>query len=205
MLIEYHHPPTYGARLYTVMLVRSTLPPLYEQVLQTAQASAGPAHVTSRRAPPQSQAPTRAITRDVSTTDRGFEGCESSNAIMISQNRVVIPWRAEVLVFMKVGEAVATSHSIPPVPIRSYHPLWTLFKRSERYVPMCWWQGVIDDRPLIWLFMGYVLIEKPVTECAPLRRESVLSGDEGLAISASGDLLQLILALMHTGLPTVSI
>ena len=53
--------------------------------------------------------------------------------------------------------------------------------------------------------MGYVLIEKPVTERALLRRESVLSGDEGLAISASGDLLQLILALMHTGLPTVSI
>ena len=72
--------------------MRSTLsPPLYEQVLQTAQAFASPARVASRRVPPQSQVPTRATIRDVSTTDRRFEGCESNNAIMISQNRVVIP------------------------------------------------------------------------------------------------------------------
>ena len=49
--------------------------------------------------------------------------------------------------------------------------------------------------------MGYVLIEKPVTERALLRRESVLSGDEGLAISASGDLLQLTLGLCSLTYP----
>ena len=36
-------------------------------------------------------------------------------------------------------------------------------------------------------------------------RESVLSGNEGSAARASVDLLQLTLALMHTGLPPVSI
>ena len=35
--------------------------------------------------------------------------------------------------------------------------------------------------------MGYAMIERPVTEHASLRRESVLSGDEGSAASASVD------------------
>ena len=35
--------------------------------------------------------------------------------------------------------------------------------------------------------MGYVMIDRPVTEYASLRRESVLSSDEGSATSASAD------------------
>ena len=53
--------------------------------------------------------------------------------------------------------------------------------------------------------MGYVLIEKPVTGHASLRRELALSGDEGSAASASVELLQLTLVLMHTDLPVASI
>ena len=108
-------------------------PPFYEQVLQTAQASAGPAHVTSRQAPPQSQAPTRAITRDVSTTDRRFEGCESNNAIMTSQNRAVTPRLAEVISPYKSMEG--RDHLPPNTP--SADPQLSSFmdssKRSESH------------------------------------------------------------------------
>ena len=78
----------------------------------TVRASAGPARVASHRAP-QSQAPTRAITRDVSTTDRRFEGRESNKTTMISQNRAVTPRLAEVVGLQKWGRPWPPSTQYP--------------------------------------------------------------------------------------------
>ena len=109
--------------------VQYTAPPRTSSV--TVRTSPGPARVASHRAP-QSQAPTRATIRDVSTTDRRFEGCESSNATNSeSEQGGDIPTHRSSR-SSEVGEAV-----LPPPNTPSAGPQLSSFmdsnKRSESH------------------------------------------------------------------------